>query len=84
MNRKSNFSALAIQAALITSLTSGSGFAWGQQEDADNTAEALIEEVTVTARKREESLQAVPMAVTAFGEKQIEAAYIGLEVSWTY
>jgi len=73
---KSNFLMFAIQAAMITGLAAGGGLAWGQQEDADHSAEALIEEVIVTARKREESLQAVPMAVTAFGERQIEAAKV--------
>ncbi len=36
---------------------------------------AVIEEVVVTARKREESLQDVPVAVTAFTEKQIDQVY---------
>ncbi|WP_226703594.1 TonB-dependent receptor [Microbulbifer elongatus] len=34
-------------------------------------AEAQLEEVTVTAQKREQSLQEVPVAVTAFGEDQL-------------
>ncbi len=34
-----------------------------------------IEEIVVTARKREESLQDVPLAVTAFNETAIESAY---------
>ena len=36
-----------------------------------------LEEVVVTARKRSESLQEVPIAVTAFTETQIERAGIG-------
>ena len=36
----------------------------------------LIEEVVVTARKREESLQRVPMAVSAFSERQLQAAQV--------
>ena len=36
---------------------------------------AAIEEVVVTARKREESLQDVPISVTAFDETTIENAY---------
>lgn len=48
------------------------------QETADAVgADAFgIEEVTVTARKREESLQEVPLSVTAFSEKSIESAGI--------
>ena len=37
---------------------------------------AIIEEVTVTARKREESLQNVPISITAFTAAQIEEAGI--------
>ena len=35
-----------------------------------------IEEIVVTARKREESLQQVPMAVAAFSAEQLEAAQV--------
>lgn len=37
------------------------------------SASALLEEVVVTARKREEGSQDVPLQVSAFGEDQIEA-----------
>ncbi len=40
------------------------------------TAQALLEEIVVTARKRSESLQDVPIAVTAFTSDQIQAAGI--------
>ncbi|MDJ0877797.1 MAG: TonB-dependent receptor [Halieaceae bacterium] len=40
------------------------------------SAQALLEEIVVTARKREESLQDVPIAVTAFTSQQIEDAGI--------
>lgn len=35
-------------------------------------AEGMIEEIVVTSRRREESLQDVPLSVTAFGVEQIE------------
>jgi iron complex outermembrane receptor protein len=38
--------------------------------------EGAIEEVVVTARKRDESLQEVPIAITAFTEQTIEKAGI--------
>ena len=38
--------------------------------------EAMLEEVIVTARRREESLQETPVAVTAFGEDELRAAQI--------
>lgn len=37
------------------------------------SAAVLLEEITVTARKREESAQEVPIAITAFNSTQIEA-----------
>ena len=36
-------------------------------------AQATLEEIVVTARKREESLQEVPIAVTAFSETALES-----------
>ncbi|MDA7852722.1 TonB-dependent receptor [Porticoccaceae bacterium] len=43
---------------------------------ATSVAEIAIEEVVVSARKRAENLQEVPIAVTAFTESQIESAGI--------
>ena len=40
------------------------------------TASATIEEILVTSRRREESLQAVPESITAFSAAQIERAGI--------
>ena len=41
-----------------------------------SVAEITIEEIVVSARKRAENLQEVPIAVTAFTESQIESAGI--------
>lgn len=50
-----------------------------QSGSADRAGLAL-EEIVVTARKREESLQDVPLSITAFSEKQIEeAGFVGLQ-----
>ena len=38
----------------------------------DTTASKTLDEVTVTARRREESLQDVPASITAFTEGQLE------------
>lgn len=40
-------------------------------EDDTNPKSPVLEEITVTARKREESLQAVPAAVSVLGEQQL-------------
>lgn len=49
---------------------------------------AVLEEVAVTARKRAENLQDVPMAVTAFNAEQLREAQVdsildyGMPWSW--
>ncbi|MBI1731962.1 MAG: TonB-dependent receptor [Gammaproteobacteria bacterium] len=53
---------------LIPAVCLGVPEAWAQSEG--------LEEVVVTARKRDESYQEVPMAVTAFSEEEIRAAGI--------
>lgn len=45
-----------------------------QEETKSNkTADKLFEKIEVTARKRVESTQGVPVAITAFGEDQLDA-----------
>ena len=46
------------------------------QEGASRGNSALLEEVVVLARKREESLQNVPIAISAFGAEQLTALKI--------
>jgi iron complex outermembrane receptor protein len=46
------------------------------QAFAQSTPAVAVEEIVVTARKREESLQEVPLSISAFTEKTIEAAGI--------
>jgi len=41
-----------------------------------STDDTVLTEITVTARRRSESLQSVPEAITAFGSQQIEDARI--------
>jgi iron complex outermembrane receptor protein len=65
----------AIHAALLVgSLTAPAAFA--QQSPAPATPAAdearTLDAITVTARRREESLQEVPVAVTAFGEEDLK------------
>lgn len=71
-NRKKNPLALAVKTAagiVITALATQAG------------AQSLqLEEVVVTAQKRTESLQDVPIAVTAIsGDKIVEAGILGME-----
>ena len=60
--------ALAISTVLLGAASSITPFAQAQ--------DAMIEEVVVTARKRQESLQDVPVAVTALTPNQLERGSI--------
>jgi iron complex outermembrane receptor protein len=70
LSRKPLVTALA---ALIAG-SAFSGIAQAQEpQQRRGTSAALLEEVVVTARKREEGSQDVPLSITAFGADQIEA-----------
>jgi iron complex outermembrane receptor protein len=58
--------------AIMAASTLGT-VAQAQEEPRRGTTSALLEEVVVTARKREEGSQDVPLSITAFGADQIEA-----------
>lgn len=47
-----------------------------EEAEATSTTSMLLEEVTVTARKRAESAQNVPLSITAYGAQQLEALKI--------
>jgi len=54
-------------------LTGTSSFAYAQQsEETSHARDAEIEEVIITARKRSESVQATPIAITALSTSQLE------------
>ncbi len=57
---------------LVLGTMSGRGLAQGAAPQ-DASARAELEEVTVTARKREESLQDIPISIIALTSEQIEA-----------
>jgi iron complex outermembrane receptor protein len=66
--RRSNFAGLLTTASILA-LSASAAYAQ-QQAQAQGLA---LEEITVTARKVEENLMTVPLAVTAFSERDIEA-----------
>jgi len=47
-----------------------------EEQESSSATDVLLEEVMVTARKRQEAAQTVPVAITAFGSKQLEALKI--------
>jgi len=74
-NIKKLVSGFAVGVAFLTCLPA---IALAQDQDvaSDSGRSVLLEEVTVTARKRDESAQDVPLSVTAYGAEQLEALKI--------
>ena len=73
----------ALQAALVAILATGSTQAQAQSQVAATAGmsdaaatEASSDEIIVSARRRDESLQDVPISVSAFGGEQLEAQQI--------
>ncbi|MCF6226203.1 MAG: TonB-dependent receptor [Xanthomonadales bacterium] len=70
----------ALHIAITSALTLGaSSIVLAQDQDQaadDHSKSVMLEEVIVTARKREESANEVPLAVTAYGSLQLEALKI--------
>ena len=59
--------ALAVAGSLL------GGIAWGQSAGSSGGAPATLEEIVVTAQKRSESIQEVPIAITAFSESMLRS-----------
>lgn len=62
-------------AALMLGALAATPAAWAQDQDRAQGA-AGLEEIVVSARKREEALLEVPIAITAFSAEQLEKAQI--------
>ena len=58
--------------AVLTLISGGAA----QAQDAFGVSSVLLEKITVTARKREEPIQNVPLSVTHFSSEQIDALKI--------
>jgi len=70
MKTESMFRKATLVAAVAASLSGGAN---AQEQTKQRAASALLEEVVVTARKRAESAQDVPISVSAFNDDQIDA-----------
>ncbi|MFA7555876.1 MAG: TonB-dependent receptor [Spongiibacteraceae bacterium] len=74
------FSPSMIKSTLTAAISIASTFpCFGVQAAEDGDQLRAIEEVVVSARRREESLQEVPVAVSAFGAEQIKERGIATE-----
>ncbi len=73
MKKKSALISAGIGLAFGLGVTSG-GIAYAD-DDADASQSRFLEEVVVTARKRDEELQEVPLSITAFDGETIERMY---------
>ncbi len=73
MNDKESSLLSRIAGVLTLGLIAGGAgnFAGAADDGSDSTSERVIEEIVVTARKREESLKDAPVIITAFSDKQI-------------
>lgn len=69
-----SWSLLAVSA--MATVASMGAFGQDTRQGDDDSATAALEEVVVTARKREESLLEIPLAVTVLGAKEIQEAQI--------
>ena len=63
-----------LSATSLIAISAAQGPVWALE--ADENTEITIEEITVTARKRAESIQDAPISVTAFNAQAIEDAGI--------
>lgn len=70
--RHSNWKRLACM-GIATSMVGTIGAAHAQDNDQDTEASRTLDTVVVTATKREENLQDVPISISAFNAAQIEA-----------
>ena len=72
-NNKYRFATKALSAAIAsTACLSGTAFA---QEESSSKSTGLLEEVVVTAQKRQEMLSDVPISVSVLSAEQIEASF---------
>jgi iron complex outermembrane receptor protein len=75
--QRSGFKSRAAALTLTTALTLTSALAWGATASAQTSDNDYgIDEIVVTSQKREQSLQDVPISVTALSAADLEAARV--------
>jgi len=62
--------------AIATVLSATTGLAIAQPASSTSQHKGFLEEITVTARKREESQQSIPVAITAIGVEELRKKMI--------
>ena len=63
-----------LQGAALVALLSSPAVGWARQAAPADTSATAIEEIVVTAQKRSENVQDVPIAIAALGQQQLQAA----------
>ena len=86
-DRSNRWYLLTIVLALVLVVSGGPTFAQETPEDAEAAAEegdtladeeaAILDEIVVTAQKREQNIQEVPISITTMGTEEIELLTIG-------
>src|SRR5690606_6961783 len=66
---------LALQIPVLTGLALALPVAFGQQPEQQQPT-SIIQEIIVTAQRREEQIQDIPLAVTAFNEDQLDTLQV--------
>ena len=75
MNHAKRCNSLSIAVAIATGIGLSTTPAVTAQEAAAEKEEQVLEEIIVTARKREESLQDLALSVSAMGQQEIEQSF---------
>jgi outer membrane receptor protein involved in Fe transport len=76
MSNTLHLRSLLIVGASAAALSALAGPAFAQSSSAGNAGAALVSEVVVTAQKKEEAIQDVPIAVSAFSQDSLEKSKI--------
>lgn len=70
--KQQKFDTLKFGLVSAIALTGGQYHAWAQDADEANDNTRTLNQVTVTAQRREQNLQDVPLSVTAIGSERLE------------
>src|SRR5271169_719903 len=73
MKPKTLVRSLIVAGGLVTAMSTGFTTVFAQNATVDASASPILEEITITARRREENAQTVPISVTVFSQADLDA-----------